>query len=70
MTPPTIVIGCLNRSLLTVERAACMPRVSFVMREMRKPAGVLLKKSIECRAILLKSSVRMSVTTLLLTHCM
>ena len=36
----------------------------------RKPARILLKKSMECRTILEKSWFRMSVTTLLLTHCM
>ncbi len=65
-----IVIGCLNRSLLTVESAACIIRVSFVTRDMRKPECIRLKKSIDCRTIFEKSSLRMSVTTLLLTHAM
>jgi len=65
-----MVIGCLNRSLLTVVSAICMPRVSLVMRDMRNPACILLKNSIECRTILLKSWFRMSVTTLLLTQFM
>jgi len=68
--PPITVTGCLKTSLLTVLNAACIARVSFVIREMRKPPRILLKKSIECRRIFLKSWVRMSVTTLLLTHCM
>ena len=53
-----------------VESAVCIMRVSFVMRDMRKPDRILLKKSIEWRIILLKSWLRMSVSTLLLTQFM
>ena len=52
------------------QSAACMPRVSLVMRDIRKPDCIRLKKSIEWCTILLKSWSRISVTTLLLTHCM
>ena len=57
---PIIVTGCLNTSLLTVVKAICMLRVSLAMRDIRKPARILLKKSIEWRTILEKSSLRMS----------
>ena len=50
-----IVMGCLNTSLLTLDTAICIPRVSLVMRDMRNPERILLKKSMECRTILLKS---------------
>ena len=42
-----IATGCLKMSLLTVDDAVCIMRVSFVMRDMRKPERILLKKSIE-----------------------
>ena len=48
----------------------CIMRVSFVIRDMRKPERILLKKSIEWLRIFWKSWVRMSVSTLLLTHAM
>src|SRR5438874_9771 len=67
---PTISTGCLRISLLTAVKAICTTRVSLVIREIKKPERILLKKSIERRTILLKSWPRMSVTTLLLTHCM
>ena len=41
---PMIVMGCLNRSLLTVESAACIIRVSFVMRDMRKPECISIEE--------------------------
>src|ERR1041384_8122495 len=66
MMPLMMATGCLNRSLLMVERAICMPRVSFVIRDMRKPAGILLKKSIEWRTILLNNWMRTSVMARLL----
>ena len=47
-----------------------MIRVSLVMRDIRNPDRILLKKSIEWRTILLNSWTRISETTLLLTHCM
>ena len=65
-----IATGCLNRSLLMLESAVCIMRVSFVMRDMRKPDCILLKKSIEWLTILPKSWVRISVSTLLLTQFM
>ena len=37
-----MAIGCLNKSLLMVESAACMPRVSLVMRDIRKPECIRL----------------------------
>jgi hypothetical protein len=67
---PTIVIGCLKRSLPTLVKAICMTRVSLVMRDIKNPDRILLKKSIEWRTILLNSWTRISETTLLLTHCM
>ena len=65
-----MVIGCLNKSLLMVESAVCMPRVSLVMRDIRKPECIRLKKSIEWCSILVKSSSRMSVRARLLTQFM
>ena len=53
-----------------LERAVCIMRVSFVIRDMRKPDCILLKKSIEWFSILPKSWVRMSVSTFVLTHVM
>ena len=47
-TPLMIATGCLNRSLLMLRRArSASSRVSFVMRDIRKPERILLKKSIE-----------------------
>ena len=68
--PPMIAIGCLKRSLLMLESAVCIMRVSLVICDMRKPDCILLKKSIDWRIILLKSWARMSVSTLLLTQFM
>ena len=65
-----MVIGCLKTSLLTLVKAICMIRVSLVMRDIKNPDRILLKKSMEWRIILLKSWTRISETTLLLTHCM
>ena len=45
--PLMIAIGCLKRSLLTLERAVCIMRVLFVIWDMRKPDCILLKKSID-----------------------
>ena len=70
MIAPTIGTGCLKISLLTAVKAICTTRVSLVMHEIKSPERILLKKSIEWRTILLKSWPRISVTTLLLTHCM
>ena len=63
-----MAIGCLNKSLLMLARAVCIIRVSLVMRDIRKPDCILLKKSIEWLSILAKSWVRMSVNTFALTH--
>ena len=68
--PLMIVTGCLKTSLLTLERAVCIIRVSLVMRDMRKPERIRLKKSIEWLSILPKSWFRMSVSTLSLTQFM
>jgi hypothetical protein len=53
--PPMTAIGCLKISLLTVVKAICIARVSLVMRDIKKPERILLKKSIEWRTILLNS---------------
>jgi len=42
----------------------------LVIREIKNPDRILLKKSIECRTILLKSWTRISETILVLTYCM
>ena len=55
MIAPMMVIGCLKTSLLTLVKAICMIRVSLVMRDIRNPDRILLKKSIELRTILLNS---------------
>src|SRR5207249_9501573 len=68
LTTKIIEIGCLKASLLTVLRAACIALVSLVMRDIRTPARIRLKKSIDWPAILAKSWLRMSVTTRLLTQ--
>ena len=69
MIAPMTATGCLKRSLLTLVKAICMTRVLLVIHDIKKPERILLKKSIEWRTILLKSWVRISVMTLLLTHC-
>jgi len=69
-TAPTMVMGCLKTSLLTLASACCMLRVSLAIRDMRKPVCIRLKKSIEWRMTLAKSSLRTSFTTLLLTQFM
>ena len=67
-SPLTIAIGCLKRSLLIDASAACIIRVSFVIRDIRNPECILLKKSIEWLSIFPKSCVRISVSTFALTQ--
>src|SRR5437870_441738 len=52
-----MVIGCLKTSLPTLVKAICMTRVSLVMRDIKKPDRILLKKSMEWRTILLFSKM-------------
>src|SRR5215831_7461760 len=65
---PMMVIGCLKTSLLTLVKAICIMRVSLVIRDIRNPDRILLKKSIEWRNNLLNSGTRIAEITLLLTH--
>src|SRR5947208_15713479 len=65
---PMIVIGCLKISLLTAAKAISTTRVSLVIREIKKPERVLLKKSIERRSMMVKIRDRMCVIALLINH--